>query len=113
MIKLIRIRILVFHLLIMLIFPYNFRNADIINAQNCLPDEKYHRWIIADVTPAGLSNMLFGVYSYIPVALLYNVTGIIVGPMFSRRNFQQTYEEFVLEDFVELPFSYFFRCKSF
>ena len=83
------------------------------DAQNCLPDENNHRWIIADIAPTGLSNMLFGVYSYIPVALLYNATGVIIGPMYSRRNFEQHYRNYQEFNHVALPFSYFFDINIF
>ena len=48
-------------------FPKNWGDS-------CLPEESDHRWLLAEISHGGFSNMLFGIYSYIPVALLYNAT---------------------------------------
>lgn len=59
----------------------------------------------------GLSNQIFGIYSYIPVALLWNVS-LIVGDVYSRRTFDKAMAKYD-ESWVGLPFSNFFDFPHF
>ena len=69
------------------------------------------KWLLADIMPSGFCNQLFGIYSYVPLARLLNV-GVIVGPVFSRKSFTMTYDEFLL-NCIKLPFSAFFDVNHF
>jgi hypothetical protein len=69
------------------------------------------KWLLADNMPGGFCNQLFGIYSYVPLARLLNV-GVIVGPVYSRKSFTVTYDEFLL-NYIKLPFSAFFDVSHF
>ena len=69
------------------------------------------KWLLADNMPGGFCNQLFGIYSYVPLARLLNVS-VIVGPVFSRKSFTVTWEEFLV-DYIKLPFSAFFDVDHF
>lgn len=70
------------------------------------------QWLLGEYSPGGFCNQLFGIFSYIPFARLLNLTGLIIGPVYSRKSFTVTFKEF-LSDFIELPFSSFFDLKHF
>ncbi len=55
-----------------------------------------HPWLLAETTVTGLSNQLTAVYSYIPTALLFN-TNLLLGCMYSRKNFEITMRQFDAE----------------
>ena len=69
------------------------------------------KWLLADNMPGGFCNQLFGMYSYVPLARLLNVS-VIVGPVYSRKSFTMTYDEFLL-NYIKLPFSAFFDVNHF
>eukprot|EP00598_Pedospumella_elongata_P011167 CAMPEP_0185016420 /NCGR_PEP_ID=MMETSP1098-20130426/100359_1 /TAXON_ID=89044 /ORGANISM="Spumella elongata, Strain CCAP 955/1" /LENGTH=405 /DNA_ID=CAMNT_0027545613 /DNA_START=240 /DNA_END=1457 /DNA_ORIENTATION=+ len=58
----------------------------------------------------GLSNQLFGIYSYVPVALLWNMS-LIVGDVYSRDSFQNAMAKY--EGWNSMPFSSFFDFDHF
>jgi hypothetical protein len=69
------------------------------------------KWLLADNMPGGFCNQLFGIYSYVPLARLLNL-GVILGPVYSRKSFTVTYDEFLL-NYIKLPFSAFFDVNHF
>lgn len=70
------------------------------------------QWLLGEYSPGGFCNQLFGIFSFIPFVRLLNLTGLIIGPVYSRKSFTVTFEGF-LRDFIELPFSYFFDIDFF
>lgn len=58
----------------------------------------------------GLSNQLFGIYSYVPVALLWNVS-LVLGDVYSRDSFENAMGKY--EGWNSLPFSDFFDFTHF
>lgn len=59
----------------------------------------------------GLSNQLFGIYSYVPVALLWNVS-LVVGEVYSRSSFEKAMSKYDT-DWSGWPFSSFFDFDHF
>lgn len=75
-----------------------------------LPDNGNKMWLMGELGEAGgLCNQLFGVFSYAPVALLYNAS-LIVGDMLTRLTFNRVYQA---SNFVRVPFSEFFNFEHF
>jgi hypothetical protein len=74
------------------------------------PQSEVKRWILAENAMNGLSNQLFGIYSYVPVALLWNAS-LVVGSIYSRRSF--TVEMGKYEGWDAMPFSAFFDYEHF
>lgn len=68
------------------------------------------KWLIAENAKNGLSNQLFGIYSYVPVALLWNVS-LVVGEVFTRTSFENEVKKY--EGWLTLPFSAFFDWQHF
>jgi hypothetical protein len=68
-------------------------------------------WVIGEPRLYGLSNQLFSVFAYVPIAQLLGVN-LLVGPMYSRQSFSQTLVEFQ-QNSVELPFNDFFDFDFF
>ena len=67
-------------------------------------------WVKGENAMNGLSNQLFGIYSYVPVALLWNVS-LIVGDVYSRDSFQNAMAKY--EGWNSMPFSSFFDFDHF
>lgn len=67
-------------------------------------------WVKGENAMNGLSNQLFGIYSYIPVAMLWNVS-LIVGDVYSRDSFQNAMAKY--EGWNSMPFSSFFDFDHF
>ena len=63
------------------------------------------------ITHLGLCNQLFGVYSYAPVALLYNAS-LIVTDMHSRHTFRDTWP-IASSKWSQVPFSQMFNFEHF
>jgi hypothetical protein len=76
-----------------------------------MPNVENNRWFIGEQTFGGLCNQLFGIYSYVPTARLLNAS-LIVGDMYSRTDFENTYEITYKSQEI-LPFSYFFDWDYF
>lgn len=74
------------------------------------PYNAKHTWVKGENAMNGLSNQLFGIYSYVPVALLWNVS-LIVGDVYSRDSFQNAMAKY--EGWNSLPFSSFFDFDHF
>lgn len=78
---------------------------------NDLPDNDNKMWLMAEIAPAGLCNQLFGVFSYAPVALLYNAS-LIIGDMYSRHTFKDVWP-IVDSKWSKIPFSRMFNFEHF
>jgi hypothetical protein len=72
--------------------------------------ESQRTWVVAENAMNGLSNQLFGIYSYIPVAILWNVS-MVVGPVYSRPSFKQEVQKY--KGWNAVPFSQFFDWNFF
>jgi hypothetical protein len=83
---------------------------DTDNCRSLISTEMLQRqWLLGETNPGGLCNQLFGIFSYIPFARLMK-TNLIIGPVYSRRSFTTTFNEFINSN-IELPFSYLFDLK--
>lgn len=69
-------------------------------------------WLMVESTRSGLCNQLTAVYAFIPFALSINAS-LIVGPMYSRLNFEVRYRVYTKQQNKQLPFSDFFDWKHF
>jgi hypothetical protein len=69
------------------------------------------QWLLGETNPGGLCNQLFGIFSYIPFARLMK-TNLIIGPVYSRRSFTTTFNEFIISK-IELQFSYLFDLNHY
>lgn len=67
--------------------------------------------MIGETEPTGFCNQLFGIFAYIPVALLLG-SNLFVSSIFSRVSFSQTFRDF-RNEFIELKFSEFFDFNFF
>ena len=66
-------------------------------------------WLIREVSSGGLCNMLFGVYSYVPIAKLWK-TSLIVGPLYTRKTFDSWHSP---SENIPIPFSEFYSISHF
>jgi len=67
-------------------------------------------WILGENAINGLCNQILGIFSYVPVALLWDVD-LVVGEMFSRPSFQVAPSNH--EGWKRVPFSTFFDWMHF
>lgn len=67
-------------------------------------------WIIGENAINGLCNQILGIFSYVPVAILWDVN-LVVGEMFSRSSFDAVASN--LENWKRVPFSTFFDWAHF
>lgn len=67
-------------------------------------------WIIGENAINGLCNQILGIFSYVPVAILWDVN-LVVGEMFSRSSFDAAPSN--LENWKRVPFSTFFDWAHF
>ena len=67
-------------------------------------------WIIGENAINGLCNQILGIFSYVPVAILWDVN-LVVGEMFSRSSFEAAASN--LENWKRVPFSTFFDWAHF
>lgn len=74
------------------------------------PYNTVQRWLIAENAMNGLCNQMFGIYSYIPVAMLWN-TSLVIGDVYSRPSFDVEMAKF--EGWNSLPFTEFFDYDYF
>lgn len=83
-------------------------------SQSCIellpPYNSKHTWLKGENAMNGLSNQLFGIYSYVPVALLWNVS-LILGDVYSRDSFQNAMSKY--DGWNSMPFSSFFDYEHF
>jgi hypothetical protein len=83
-------------------------------AADCKPlaanDAVHQRWVLGENAMNGLSNQLFGTYSYAPVAMLWGVN-LVVGDVYSRSSFEVKVKKY--EGWLEAPFSSFFDWQHF
>jgi hypothetical protein len=79
--------------------------------KKCVPLAKTSTniWLLGDSGSSGLCNQLFGVFSYIPVAKLFNASGLVVGELYSRHGFDGAHSR----SWSKLPFSWFFDWEYF
>ena len=72
-------------------------------------------WLHATTDPSGLCNQLTAVYAYAKVALVLNCTTVVLGPMFSRLHFDQSFSGFynIQSGRHALPFSAFFDLEHY
>ena len=85
-------------------------NENVTKCDNAITEEMTSKpWLISEHVPGGFCNQLFGVFSTAPIAKLIGAN-LILGPLFSRRSFQTSYEDFT-DNMVKLPYSAFFDVK--
>lgn len=75
-----------------------------------LPETPTNTWIIAENAMNGISNQLFGVYSFIPMAMIWNVS-LIVSGIYTRRSFETKPQKYVGWDLQ--PFGEYFDWEHF
>eukprot|EP01038_Epipyxis_sp_PR26KG_P005029 gene5029-7018_t len=78
---------------------------------NCMPHSFQNRWYWGEIGTSGLCNMLFGVYSLIPMARLLN-SSLIVAYLYSRKSYEVTYMDYIYDP-IKLPFSRFYDWHHF
>jgi hypothetical protein len=74
------------------------------------PQNAVSRWVVAENAMNGLCNQMFGIYSYIPVARLWNAS-IVVGNVYSRPSFDIAMQKYA--GWNSIPFSTFFDYEHF
>jgi hypothetical protein len=76
--------------------------------------QKSCRWLYGETPVTGLSNQIVTVYSFIPIATLYQA-GLALGPVYSRSSFEITMKEYDKAPYgkVELHFSDLFDISPF
>lgn len=85
-------------------------SANIACSELPFPLNTHTKWLIAENAMNGLSNQLFGIYSYVPVAILWNVS-LVVGEVFTRTSFENEVKKY--EGWLSVPFSSFFDWQHF
>jgi hypothetical protein len=71
-------------------------------------------WLYGTTGSTGLCNQLSAVYAWARVAQVLNATGLLLGPMYSRHNFDQHYNDFQHEkNRHQLPFAAFFDADHY
>lgn len=68
-------------------------------------------WLRGEVPPTGLVNQFFGIYSYIPFAMMLNAN-IILGNMYSRTSYNLKWP-IKHSEWKRIPFSSFFHWEYF
>lgn len=91
-------------------------NVHVMNSKspfNCydLPTTNTDIWLKAESRPTGLCNQLFGIYSFIPVAMLLNAS-LIISDVFSRHSFENRWP-IPSSGWSKVPFSNIFDWEYF
>ena len=93
----------------------NFRNGSHIPWQphNCEDIRSLNAsWFLGNSAPSGLCNQLTAVYSYISTAILLKAN-LVLGPLYSRLTFSDTFEDFFTKRNIELPLGSFYDFDYF
>lgn len=75
-----------------------------------LPETYDNNWFIGDNAKNGLCNQLFGVYSQVSAAFVFN-TSLVVGDIYSRYSFENYTDR--KQNWLRIPFSSFFDWDHF
>lgn len=74
-------------------YDSNDNNIDCNNILKQMSNYNSSCWLLGETPVTGLSNQITAAYSYIPIAKLFSCH-LIVGEMYSRKNFEITMKQF-------------------